>query len=95
MNSKSEDKINITIKINNTKDNNLIITGKSYYFFMKRSSLIKNLFKEFTKNFNENQQKEIKKYKLFTKEKIQMKDNYDIHDYFNDKDETIFYEILI
>ena len=105
MNNKSDDNINITIKISNTKDNNLILVGKSYYFNMKRSTPIQNLLEEFTKNFNEKQKTEINKYKLFTKNLIQMKNNYQIEDYFTnkydsnlniyDKDETIYYAILI
>ena len=105
MNTKSDDKINITIKIINSKDNNLIQSGRSYYFFMKRSTLINDLFNVFIKNFNEKQQVEISNYKLFTNQLIEMKNNTEIQDYFTDcndsdlniydKNETIYKAILI
>ena len=98
-------KINITIKIGNTRDNNLIVVGKSYFFTMKRNTLIKELLNEFIKLFNDEQQDEIKKYTLFTKKIIKLHDNNTIEDCFSnkedsnldiyDKDETIFYVLII
>ena len=105
MNDKSNDDINITIKIGNTRDNNLIVVGKSYFFTMKRNTLIKELLNEFIKLFNDEQQDEIKKYTLFTKKIIKLHDNNTIEDCFSnkedsnldiyDKDETIFYVLII
>lgn len=105
MNDKSNDDINITIKIGNTRDNNLIVVGQSYFFTMKRNTLIKELLNEFIKLFNDEQQDEIKKYTLFTKKIIKLHDNNTIEDCFSnkedsnldiyDKDETIFYVLII
>ena len=71
--NRSCDLINITIVINNTRDNNI--------------------------------QKELRNYKLYSKTKIKLNDNKTIEDYFTDKDdsdldiydkdETIMYAILI
>ena len=100
--SRSEDLIDITIRISNTRDNNLIVMGKSYYFNMKRETRIKDLLNEFTKKFpNDNDlQKELRCYKLYTKKIIKLNDNNTIEDAFSnkddsdlnvyDKDETIF-----
>ena len=108
MNStRSEDLIDITIKIGNTRDNNLIVVGKSYYFNMKRGTRIKDLLNEFTTNFpnDNNLQKELRCYKLYTKKIIKLNDNNTVEDAFSDKndsdlniydlDETIFYAIMI
>ena len=105
--SRSEDLIDITIKIGNTRDNNLIVVGKSYYFNMKRGTRIKDLLNEFTTNFpnDNNLQKELRCYKLYTKKIIKLNDNNTVEDAFSDKndsdlniydlDETIFYAIMI
>ena len=102
-----EDLIDITIKIGNTRDNNLIVVGKSYYFNMKRGTRIKDLLNEFTTNFpnDNNLQKELRCYKLYTKKIIKLNDNNTVEDAFSDKndsdlniydlDETIFYAIMI
>ena len=95
--------IHCTIKILNSKDNNTILSGVSYYFTVKRNTLIKELFDEFIQNFVE--QEEIKKYNLYTnKQKLKLNPDLTIQDYFTnkddsdlniyDKDETIFYAIV-
>ena len=100
---RSEEMIHCTIKILNSKDNDIILSGVSYYFTVKRNTLIKELFVEFIKNFVE--QEEIKKYNLYTnKQKLKLNPDLTIQDYFTnkndsdldiyDKDETIFYAII-
>ena len=61
---KSNEMIHCTIKILNSKDNNEILSGVSYYFTIKRNTLVKDLFSEFIKNFID--QEEIKQYNLYT-----------------------------
>ena len=99
---KSNDMIHCSIKILNSKDNSKIKSGVTYFFTLKRNTFIKEFFNEFITNF-ENKE-EIKKYNLYTKQKIQLNYNLTIEDYFTnkndsdlniyDKDETIFYAIL-
>ena len=100
---RSEEMIHCTIKILNSKDNDIILSGVSYYFTVKRNTLIKELFDKFIQNFVE--QEEIKKYNLYTnKQKLKLNSDLTIQDYFTnkndsdlniyDKDETIFYAII-
>ena len=100
---KSNEMIHCTIKILNSKDNNEILSGVSYYFTIKRNTLVKDLFSEFIKNFIN--QEEIKQYNLYTnKQKLKLIPELTIQDYFTnkndsdlniyDKDETIFYAIV-
>ena len=104
MNEKSNEYIDITIKVGNSLDWNKIVVGKSYYFNMKRNTLIKELFNEFIKKFPEELKEDIKKYNLHTKKFIKLHDNDMIQDSFTniddsdlniyDNDETIFYAVL-
>lgn len=100
---KSNEMIHCTIKILNSKDNNKILSGVSYYFTVKRNTLVKDLLNEFIKNFID--QEEIKQYNLYTNhQKLKLNPNLAIQDYFTnkndsdlniyDKDETIFYAIV-
>ena len=105
--SRSEDLINVTIKVGNTRDNNMIVVGRSYYFNMKRGTRIKELLESFAKKFpnDNNIQKELRAYKLYTKKIIKLHDNNTIEDAFTDKDdsdlniydkdETMFYAVLM
>ena len=100
---KSNEMIHCTIKILNSKDNNEILSGVSYYFTVKRNTRVKELFDEFIKNFID--QEEIKQYNLYTNhQKLKLNPDLTIQDYFTnkndsdlniyDKDETIFYAIV-
>ena len=100
---KSNEMIHCTIKILNSKDNNEILSGVSYYFTIKRNTLVKDLFSEFIKNFID--QEKIKQYNLYTnQQKLKLNPDLTIQDYFTnkndsdldiyDKDETIFYAIV-
>tara|TARA_Y100001970_G_scaffold2340_1_gene2790 strand:- start:80 stop:385 length:306 start_codon:yes stop_codon:yes gene_type:complete len=100
---KSNEMIHCTIKILNSKDNNEILSGVSYYFTIKRNTLVKDLFSEFIKNFID--QEKIKQYNLYTnQQKLKLNPDLTIQDYFTnkndsdldiyDKDETIFYAII-
>ena len=99
---KSNSMIDCSIKILNSKDNSIIKSGVTYFVTLKRNTFIKEFFNEFITNF-ENKE-EIKKYNLYTKQKIKLNYNLTIEDYFTnkndsdlniyDKDETIFYAIL-
>ena len=108
MNStRSEDMIDITIKIGNSRDNDMIVVGRSYYFNMKRSTRIQELLNEFIKKFpdDNNLQKELINYCLYTKKIIKLHNDNTIEDCFSDKedtdlniydkDETLFYAIMI
>ena len=97
--------IDITIIIGNSKDHRKIVSGKSYYLTLQRDTFIKDLLKEFYKNFEDEILIEIKKYSLFTKKMIRLNNDNIIKDVFSipedsdlniyDKDETIFYLVLI
>jgi len=102
---KNKQLIDITIIIGNTRDHRKIVSGKSYYLTSKRDTLIKDLLREFYKNFEGELLIEIQQYNLFTKKMIRLNDNNMIKDAFSiledsdlniyDKDETIFYLVLI
>ena len=102
---KNKQLIDITIIIGNTRDHRKIISGKSYYLTLQRDTLIKDLLREFYKNFEGELLIEIQQYSLFTKKMIRLKDDNMIKDVFSiledsdlniyDKDETIFYLVLI
>ena len=101
---RSEEKIDITIKIGNSMDWNKITVGRSYYFNMKRGTHIKNLKYSFIKKFDGELQDEIKKYSIYTNDFIKLDDNNAVEDAFSDKDdsdlniydknETIFYAMI-
>ena len=104
--SKEEDNITVTIKIGNTRDNDLIKAGKEYYFNVRRNTFICELFDYFSACFDSEEAKiEIKKYTLFSKGMIRLYNKNIISDIFQDReasdldvydrDETIFYVILI
>jgi len=102
---KNKQLIDITIIIGNTRDHKKIVSGKSYYLTLQRDTLIKDLLREFYKNFEGELLIEIQQYNLFTKKMIRLNDNNMIKDAFSiledsdlniyDKDETIFYLVLI
>jgi len=104
--NKSNELIDITIKIGNSRDYyNGIMPGRSYYFTKKRNTTIKELLNDLSENFTGDDLIEIKKYSLFTKKVIRLYDENTVEDSFTnkedsyldimDKDESIFYALLI
>jgi hypothetical protein len=103
--SKEEDNITVTIKIGNTRDNDLIKVGKEYNFNVRRNTFICELLDYFIACFDSEAKMEIKKYVLFSKKMIRLYNKNIISDVFQDpeasdleiydRDETIFYAILI
>ena len=104
--SKEEDNITVTIKIGNTRNNDLIKVGKEYNFNVRRNTFICELLDFFISCFDSEAEKiEIKKYVIFSKGMIRLYNKNIIMDIFEDpeasdldvydRDETIFYAILI
>lgn len=104
--SKEEDNITVTIKIGNTRNNDLIKVGKEYNFNVRRNTFICELLDFFISCFDSEEEKiEIKKYVIFSKGMIRLYNKNIIMDIFEDpeasdldvydRDETIFYAILI
>ena len=104
--SKEEDNITVTIKIGNTHNNDLIKVGKEYNFNVRRNTFICELLDFFIACFDSEEEKiEIKKYVIFSKGMIRLYNKNIIMDIFEDpeasdldvydRDETIFYAILI
>jgi len=103
--NKSEQLIDITIIIGNSRDWKQIAPGRSYYLNEKRNTSIENILDIFYNNFQDEILTEIKLYSLFTKKMIKLYDNNIVCDAFSDiddsdldiydKDETIFYLFLI
>lgn len=103
---KAEHNITVTIKVGNTRNNDLITVGKSYNFNVRRNTFISELIEFFINCFDSEEEiMEIKKYTIFSKGMIRMYNKNIIMDAFEnpeasdldiyDKDETIFYAILI
>jgi hypothetical protein len=102
--NRSEDHIDITIRVGNSRDWKKITVGRSYYFNMKRGTLIKDLRKEFIKIFPEELEEELERYSIYTKKFIRLYDNNVVEDAFSekedsdlniyDKDETMFYAVM-
>jgi hypothetical protein len=103
--NRSEDHIDITIRVGNSRDWTKITVGRSYYFNMKRGTLIKDLKKEFIEKFPEELKEELERYSIYTKKFIRLYDNNVVEDAFSekddsdlniyDKDETMFYAVLM
>jgi len=104
MNTKGEDEIMITIQVVNSRDNTVILSGRSYTFSQKRNTPIKDVFEEFVKKFSEDVHHEIRRYGIWTKQMIKLHDENTIEDAFSDKDdsdlniydklENLFYAVL-
>tara|TARA_B110000495_G_C22899552_1_gene524894 strand:+ start:104 stop:421 length:318 start_codon:yes stop_codon:yes gene_type:complete len=103
---RDEELIDITIRIGNTRNNDLIIVGKSYVFNVRRNTFVSELMDELSNNFTSNEEKEeIKKYVLFTNKIIRLYNTNTIMDTFKypnagnidiiDMGEDIFYALLI
>lgn len=103
--NKSEELIDISVRIGNSSDWSKILVGKTYNFNVKRNILVKDLKLLLKNEFDEILQNEIIKYSIYTK-KIHKLDNYnsisdsfsDINDSYLDivdKDENIFYALKI
>lgn len=106
MNDKQNDPIKITIRIGNTFDHRIIVTGRSYNFDVTRNTFICELFDELIERFEtDEQKKEIKRYKIYTNKFACLNNKNIIMDAFEnpndsdldiyDKNENLFYAILI
>ena len=98
---KREEEIPISITIGNSSDWNIILTGKTYYFTVKRNIKVIDLLELFYKNFEGEALSEIKRYSLFTKKMIKLNNDDSIDVSFSnindsyldiiDKDESMFF----
>jgi len=102
MNCDNEE-IDISITIGNSYNWNIIIPGKTYYFNVKRNIQIIELLELFYENFKDEELLEIKRYSLFTKKMIKLKDDDTLDLLFSnylrldiiDKDISIFYAMIV
>mgnify|MGYP006104078765 FL=1 len=88
MNTKGDEEIMVTIRVVNSRDNRVILSGRSYTFSQKRNTLIKDMFEVFVKNFPEDVQHEIRRYRIWTANDVQLQDDNKIEDAFSDKDDS-------
>ena len=99
--------MNLTIKVTNSNNNDLLKVGLVYNIVLKKYNSVGDLLKLFRymvllENYSEELLINLEKYKLFTKNTIGMNNNKKICDYFTtdhildiyDRDENIFYAIL-
>ena len=100
--------MNCTIKVTNSNNNDLLKVGLVYNIVLKKYNTVGDLLKLFRymillENYSEELLINLKEYKLFTKNTIEMDNNKKICDYFTtdhildiyDRDENIFYAILM
>ena len=100
--------MNYSIKIINSMNNNCIISGMTYNIYFKNHELVGDLLKLFVyvlllRNYSEQNLSMLQKYKLFTKDSVEMDNNKQIKDYFTsdhildiyERGENIFHAILI
>jgi hypothetical protein len=106
MNDKSNDSIDISIRIGNSYDHTKILTGSTYTYKVKRNTLIKELKKMLSDEFNESETKNIiNRYNIYNNRIILLNENNVILDAFTestasdldliDNNETLFYALLI
>ena len=99
--------MNYSIKIINSMNNNCIISGSTYNIYFKNHELVGDLLKLFVyvlllKDYSEERLFMLQRYKLFTKDSVEMDNNKQIRDYFTsdhildiyERDENIFYAII-
>ena len=105
MSDKSEELIDISICIGNSCDWELIIPGKTYNFRVYRNNTIRELKSIFCDCFDENIKNILESYEIYTKKIIRLYDDDYVKVAFSDpdasikdiidKDENIFYALLI
>jgi hypothetical protein len=103
--SKQDELIDISIRIGNSFDWNLVLPGKTYNFRMNRGDSIGSLKYLFIECFDESIREELKKYNLYNNKIILLQDDNTINDAFSDpdmsrldiidKDEYLFYALTI
>ncbi len=89
-------------------NNNCIISGSTYNIYFNNHELVGDLLKLFVyilllKDYSEERLFMLQRYKLFTKDSVEMDNNKQIRDYFTsdhildiyERDENIFHAILI
>ena len=106
MNDKSNDSIDISIRIGNSYDHTKILTGSTYTYKVKRNTFIKELKQMLSDEFNESETKNIiNRYNIYNNRIILLNENNVILDAFTestasdldliDNNETLFYALLI
>ena len=108
MTDKSEEFIDISIRVGNSFDWKLIVPGKTYNFRVYRDTKIgelKSIFCDCLANGNETIKDMLERYELFTKKIIRLYEDACVKDAFSehnssikeiiDRDENIFYALLI
>ena len=103
--SKQDELIDISIRIGNSFDWNLVLPGKTYNFRMNRGDSIGSLKNLFIECFDESIREELKKYNIYNNRIILLNDDNTINDAFSDpemsrlniidKDEYLFYALTI
>lgn len=106
MNDKSNDSINISIRIGNSYDHTKILSGATYTYRVKRNTFIKELKQMLCDEFNESETKNIiNRYNIYNNRIILLNENNVVLDAFTestasdldliDNNETLFYALLI
>jgi len=103
--NKQEEEIDISIRIGNSFDWNLVTPGRTYNFRMHRGDTIDSLKKIFIECFDESIASELKKYNIYNNRIILLHDNNIINHAFSDpdmsrldiidKNEYLFYALTI
>ena len=103
--SKMNDLIDISIRIGNSFDWNLVLPGRTYNFRMYRGDSIGSLKNLFIECFDESIREELKKYNIYNNRIILLHDDNTINDAFSDpdmsrldiidKNEYLFYALTI
>jgi hypothetical protein len=103
--SKQDELIDISIRIGNSFDWNLVLPGKTYNFRMNRGDSIGSLKNLFIECFDKSIREELKKYNIYNNRIILLHDDNTINDAFSDpdmsrldiidKDEYLFYALTI
>lgn len=84
MDNKLGELIDISIRIGNSFNHNLVSPGKTYNFRMYRGDTIDSLKKIFIECFDESIRDEIKKYNIYNNRIIPLQDDNIINDAFSD-----------
>lgn len=103
--SKMNDLIDISIRIGNSFDWNLVLPGRTYNFRMYRGDSIGSLKNLFIECFDKSIREELKKYNIYNNRIILLHDDNTINDAFSDpdisrldiidKNEYLFYALTI
>ena len=105
MSDKSDELIDISIKIGNSYDWSQVLPGRTYNFRVYRNTSIGELKSILCNCFDENIKNILERYELYTKKMIRLYDDDYVMNAFSDynssikdiidKDENIFYALLI